>query len=410
MESTVLLKKTRKTVLLLLFLGWAIGNLDRYLINYAVVDIANDLALTATQTGVVLSSFFLGYAIMQMPGGLLADKYGAKKILLTAVIIWSIFTGLTAVAWSFSALIVIRFLFGIGEGGFQPAASKIIATIFPKNERSRAMSLLLASAAIMAMLVPLISAVLLGLIGWRLLFVITGLIGAVIAFLYWRYIQVPDTTVEAARGLSVTGENKGILKKLITMPFMWSLLVSYFTIYAVNWGLSSWMPSYLTNERGLDLLSIGYLQLIPGVLMLSGMLIFGIVIDKLTLQQNKVIGAVFAVGIAGFLFLMFHSNSIGMFIFHQCIVTILMTYITLLLPSFVLKTIPQDITATAMGMANTGGQLAGFITPAAMGFMVDFFNGSYNAAFWLLIIFAMICIFALLSIKSNLKEERVSNV
>lgn len=58
MESTVLLKKTRKTVLLLLFLGWAIGNLDRYLINYAVVDIANDLALTATQTGVVLSSFF----------------------------------------------------------------------------------------------------------------------------------------------------------------------------------------------------------------------------------------------------------------------------------------------------------------------------------------------------------------
>ena len=70
---------------------------------------------------------------MQMPGGLLADKYGAKKILLTAVIIWSIFTGLTAVAWSFSALIVIRFLFGIGEGGFQPAASKIIATIFPKD-------------------------------------------------------------------------------------------------------------------------------------------------------------------------------------------------------------------------------------------------------------------------------------
>lgn len=137
-----------------------------------------------------------------------------KKILLTAVIIWSVFTGLTAVAWSFSALIVIRFLFGIGEGGFQPAASKIIATIFPKNERSRAMSLLLASAAIMAMLVPLISAVLLGLIGWRLLFVITGLIGAVIAFLYWRYIQVPDTTVEAARGLSVTGENKGILKKI----------------------------------------------------------------------------------------------------------------------------------------------------------------------------------------------------
>ncbi len=70
---------------------------------------------------------------MQIPGGWLADKFGAKRVLLMAVIMWSIFTGLTAVAWSLTAMIVIRFLFGIGEGGFQPASSKIIATIFRRR-------------------------------------------------------------------------------------------------------------------------------------------------------------------------------------------------------------------------------------------------------------------------------------
>lgn len=147
-----------------------------------------DLSLTATETGLVLSSFFLGYALMQMPGGLLADKFGAKRILLIAVIVWSIFTGLTAVAWSLGALIVVRFLFGIGEGGFQPSASKIISTSFPENERSRTMSIMISSGAIMALLVPIISAYLLETIGWQAIFVIAGLLGVFIAFLYWEFI------------------------------------------------------------------------------------------------------------------------------------------------------------------------------------------------------------------------------
>ncbi|MBQ0138559.1 MAG: MFS transporter [Kurthia sp.] len=71
---------------ILLFLGWALGNMDRYVVNYAVVFIGKDLVLTNTQTGLVLSAFFLGYAIMQIPGGLLADKYGAKKIILISIL------------------------------------------------------------------------------------------------------------------------------------------------------------------------------------------------------------------------------------------------------------------------------------------------------------------------------------
>lgn len=179
---------------------------------------------------------------------------------------------------------------------------------------------------------------------------------------------------------------------------MWGLLISYFTIYAVNWGLTSWMPKYLTDVRNLDLMSIGYLQMIPGLMMLIAILTFGVIIDKLSLNVNKLIAAACAAGVAIFIFLMSMAESIGMFIFYQSCVTILMSYVTLVLPSFVLKIIPSQIAGTAMGMANTGGQLAGFATPTIMGMMVDAMDGSYNYAFWLLVVFAIICIISVMSL------------
>ena len=394
MTKKILEKKMRKTLVILLFFGWALGNLDRYLMNYAVVYIGKDLSLTGTETGLILSSFFLGYALMQLPGGILADKYGAKRILLTAVIVWSIFTGLTAVAWTLGILLAIRFLFGIGEGGFQPSASKVISTSFPENERSKVMSIMLSSAGIMGMLVPIISASLLVTVGWRALFVIAGVLGIIIAFLYWKFVPKDEVAQHSAQGPQV----KGILGNLFKMPLMWSLVIAYFTIYAVNWGLNSWMPTYLSDVRGLDLISIGWLQMIPGVIAIVAMLGSGYVIDKLDLKVNKIIGAVCALLLAGFLFLMFNAGSIALFITYQCIVTLLVTFVALLLPSFILKLIHIKDTGTTMGMANTGGQLAGFVTPTLIGFMVDTFDGSYDAAVWMLVAISIICVGAILTI------------
>src|SRR5690242_7578272 len=97
-------KRTRNWILALLFLGWSLGNIDRYIMNYAVLSITKDLQLSASSTGILLSSFFAGYAIMQMPGGWLSDKFGPRKVLLIAVISWSIFTGLTGAAWSLASM------------------------------------------------------------------------------------------------------------------------------------------------------------------------------------------------------------------------------------------------------------------------------------------------------------------
>ncbi|ACA41050.1 MFS transporter [Lysinibacillus sp. fkY74-1] len=400
MTTNDVTKKSRNVILALLFLGWSLGNLDRYIMNYAVVSITGDLQLDASSTGIILSAFFLGYAIMQIPGGWLADKFGAKRILLMAVIMWSIFTGLTAIAWSLTAMIVIRFLFGIGEGGFQPSSSKIIATIFPKEERGRAMSIMLTSGGIVSLIVPLLAAYLLGTIGWRMMFIIIGAIGAIIAYLYWKYIQLPKAeTADAAETGSPTV--KVSFKELLKTPLMWNLIIAYFCIYAVNWGLVSWIPTYLQKNRGLDLMSIGWAQTIPAITTIIGVYGSGYIIDKLPKGMEKVLGSISCAVIGILLYLMFTAKTVTLFIGYQTVVSIFIAFVITLLPVIVLKKLPSSITGSAMGIANTGGQLAGFVTPMAIGFMVDAFNGSFDAAFWMLIGFALICIVSLVTLNDQ---------
>ncbi|KGR87075.1 MFS transporter [Lysinibacillus boronitolerans] len=399
MTTNEVTKKSRNVILALLFLGWSLGNLDRYIMNYAVVSITGDLQLDASSTGIILSAFFLGYAIMQIPGGWLADKFGAKRVLLMAVIMWSIFTGLTAIAWSLTAMIVIRFLFGIGEGGFQPSSSKIIATIFPKEERGRAMSIMLTSGGIVSLIVPLLAAYLLGTIGWRMMFIIIGAIGAIIAFLYWKYIQLPQD--EAATAGTEDTSNKVNFKELLKTPLMWNLIIAYFCIYAVNWGLVSWIPTYLQKNRGLDLMSIGWAQTIPAITTIIGVYGSGYIIDKLPKGMEKVLGSISCAVIGLLLYLMFTAKTVTLFIGYQTVVSIFIAFVITLLPVIVLKKLPSSITGSAMGIANTGGQLAGFVTPMAIGFMVDAFNGSFDAAFWMLIGFALICIVSLVTLNDQ---------
>jgi len=399
MTTNEITKKSRNVILALLFLGWSLGNLDRYIMNYAVVSITGDLQLDASSTGIILSAFFLGYAIMQIPGGWLADKFGAKRVLLMAVITWSIFTGLTAIAWSLTAMIVIRFLFGIGEGGFQPSSSKIIATIFPKEERGRAMSIMLTSGGIVSLIVPLLAAYLLGTIGWRMMFIIIGAIGAIIAFLYWKYIQLPQD--EAATAGTENTTNKVNFKELLKTPLMWNLIIAYFCIYAVNWGLVSWIPTYLQKNRGLDLMSIGWAQTIPAITTIIGVYGSGYIIDKLPKGMEKVLGSISCAVIGLLLYLMFTAKTVTLFIGYQTVVSIFIAFVITLLTVIVLKKLPSSITGSAMGIANTGGQLAGFVTPMAIGFMVDAFNGSFDAAFWMLIGFALICIVSLVTLNDQ---------
>ncbi|SDX44959.1 MFS transporter [Paenibacillus sp. PDC88] len=389
MSKVVQSKNFKYIVLALLFLGWCLGNLDRFVMNYAIVGITQDLGLSASAQGIILSSFFLGYAIMQIPGGALADRFGYRKVILVSVFAWSIFTILTGSAWSLFSLIFVRFLFGIGEGSFFPSGSKAIATTFPINQRSSAMSIMLASGAIMGVVTPILTSQALETIGWRTLFYIIGAVGILVTILMFFLLK------ESAQPLQSEAvpapKEKVPFKVVLKTPMIWNLFIGYFSIYAVNWGLQSWMPTYMVNVRGLDMTQMGLLSAIPAVISIFTMLLSGYILDRIPAGKDRIIASVFGIFVALFLYLMSTAGSIAMFITHQTIVTALAGFISTLIISKSLKTMPETVVATANGFINTGAQLAGFLTPMLIGFLVEASGGSYTAAFVMLIAFAVIC-------------------
>jgi ACS family glucarate transporter-like MFS transporter len=256
---------------------------------------------------------------------------------------------------------------------------------------------MLSSGGIIALIIPVLSVTMLTTIGWRTTFVIIGIIGAIIAVLYWYFIKVPNNDENINRQDS-KGVQQGSFKMLFKTPLMLNLFIAYFSLYAVNWGLATWIPTYLVDVRGLNLVSLGWLQTIPGVAQLLGMILSGYVIDRLSKGREKIAGAIACVCISILLYLMFTASTVNYFIVYQTIIMLIISFVVILLPAVVLKNLPSSVIGSGMGLVNTGGQLAGFITPLAIGFIVDAFNGSFNAAFWMLIIFASICAVALLTI------------
>lgn len=396
MSKVIHSKHSKHIILALLFLGWCLGNLDRFVINYAVVSISEDLGLSASSQGIILSSFFLGYAIMQIPGGALADRFGYRKVILFSLFSWSVFTMITGSAWSLVSLVLVRFLFGIGEGGFFPSGSKAIAVNFPVNQRSSAMSVMLASGAIMGVVTPIVSGFALESIGWRTLFHIFGIIGLIITALMFFFLKEPARTPAPVQISSPASKKNASLKTVLKSPIIWGLFLSYFSIYAVNWGLSSWMPTYMVNVRGLNLKEMGMLSAIPGLIGIITMLLGGYLMDRIPAGKDRTISAVFGLIVAASLYLMSTAESIALFITYETIVRIAAGFVSTLIISKSVKAMPETVAATASGFVNTGAQLAGFLTPMLIGFLVDASGGSYNTAFLMLIGFAVICSISLL--------------
>src|SRR5262245_61357786 len=108
---------------------------DRICISVAKGPVTHDLNLTDAQFGWVMSAFALGYALCQAPGGMLADRFGARRVLVAVVTVWSLFTGLTAGAWNLGSMLVVRLLFGAGEAGAFPGVARAVYSWIPMRER-----------------------------------------------------------------------------------------------------------------------------------------------------------------------------------------------------------------------------------------------------------------------------------
>src|SRR6476619_1522795 len=179
----------RYRVLVLLCSLTTLTYLDRICISIVGVRIKSEFHLNNEQFGWVLASFALAYALFEIPSGMLGDRIGPRAVFIRIVLFWSLFTALTGFATGLISLLIIRFLFGVGESGTYPNALIVVSRWFPANETGRALIGVGIGQQIGSAIAPLIIIPLAVAYGWRVPFYVNAAIGVIwvlICYLWFK--------------------------------------------------------------------------------------------------------------------------------------------------------------------------------------------------------------------------------
>lgn len=314
-----------------LFVLSAVSYLDRVNFSVASVPIAEAFRLTDVQLGPVFSAFAAGYALFQVIGGHLAERYGPRRVLTAGVVWWGVFTALTAlvpadIAGAVLLFIVVRFLLGAGEAVIYPAANQFVARWFPVRERGLVNGWIFAGVgAGGALTPPLITYVMLNY-GWRSSFWACAVIGF-LAGAIW-FVAARDTPNEHPQvsgselvtiqsGLSSPAPGTGSIqerqavarvlahwRRVLQSREVLAVTTSYFCYGYVAYIFFAWFYRYLAKVRGLDLKTSAFYSMLPFLAMLVGCLLGGAINDRLTKWRGPRLGrcglAAVAMAVAGF--------------------------------------------------------------------------------------------------------------
>jgi MFS transporter, ACS family, hexuronate transporter len=393
----------------LLFLGGLISYLDRAALSVAAPFLTKDLGLDPAHLGVVFSSFFFGYALFCFVGGWCADRFGPKLVFVVSMTVWSVFCGLTAVATTVGALLVIRVIFGMGEGPFSTAANKMVGNWFPHANQATAVGLANAGTPLGGALAgPVVGYIALSY-GWRVSFVVIAAIGFVWVVVWALSVtDTPATHPRASageRGL-VEGGRPPVsaaalpgeavpLGEILMRPAILATAFAFFGYAYILYFFLSWFPTYLTSARGLSVQSMSLVTTIPWLLGFVGLAGGGFVADRLyratgnavlsrkLLLVTSLLAAAACVALAGTVSTVEAAVAL-------MAVSVFFMYLTgNTYWAIILDTVPQARVGGVGGFVHLIANLAGIVAPSITGFMVQA-TGGFSGAFLLAGAFAVV--------------------
>lgn len=395
----------RHTLLALCFGGMFLCYIDRVNLSVAVLAMQEHFGWSETVKGLVLSSFFLGYLLFQIPSGYLANRYGGRLVLGVAVVWWSAFTILTPLAamLSLPALIIARVALGLGEAATFPGAYNLFGRWIPPTERSRAVSILLSGIPLGTLFALSVTGWMVDRYGWPSVFYVFGAAGGVWA-LFW-FTRTYDNPAQHPRLAEGEAELLGVKpgqvtnrtaaetdkppvpwRVLLSSPAVWALVVNHF---CSNWGLYmllTWLPSYFIT-KGLGLGSAGLFSAAPWLTMFVMINVAAWIADRmvsggvsLTIVR-KTMQIVGLVGSAAFLLLARQVDTAGEALLLICGALGALAFTWSGFAPNHLDLAPRHADVL-MGITNTAGTLPGVVGVVVTGWLVDT-TGTYAAAFML---------------------------
>ena len=394
--------KRKHVILAMLVILGMVTFLDRINISVAGSSIMHDLNLSPAEWGWVQSAFILSYGLMQIPMGALGDRLGHRSVLALIVLWWSAFTAFTGLAGGLASLLVIRFMFGIGEAGSSPCSTGVISRWFEKGEVGKAQGYVWAASRMGGALTPFVVIPVMMWVGWRAAFYLLGALGVVWAAVwYWYYRD----GVNGADRLNALHGTDGLARQqqeptarparqsrlswasLLQSPQFWLLCGMYFFYAFGSWFFFSWFPTFMELGRGFDKTELTYAVAVPFVMSMLGNIAGGHLTDRLSARYGIKVGrkalgsASLAVSAVCMFLAAFIPGKMAVFVF----LSLCFGIFDLMLPSAWALCIDlgKQHAGTLSGAMNTAGNIGGFCCGILFGQLVQS-SGNYNLPLYMI--------------------------
>lgn len=385
-------------MLSLVFVNVMINYLDRSNLAVANSAISSELNLSPVQMGYILSAFGWTYALLQIPGGLLADKIGPRLLYGLCLVTWSIATMALASARGFAALFGFRLAIGAFEAPSYPINNRVVTSWFPDNERASAIAIYVSGQFIGLAFFSPVLVLIQQAYGWQGMFLITGAVGAVWGLVWYFFYRDPlDHPKVNKAELDHIEQGGGVLKgrvasatsqqwadagKIFSSTTLWGVYIAQFCVNAILYFFLTWFPTYLVKYRGLDFVKSGFLGAIPFLAACAGLLLSGFISDSLARRGTSVanarkmpiiIGMLISVSIIGpnytsetfwvIFFLSLAFFGAGMALISWVFVSILS---------------PKNLLGLTGGVFNFMGNVASIVVPIVIGYIAQ--GGNFEPA------------------------------
>lgn len=425
-------KKTnaRYIILALIFIVTVFNYVDRATLSVAAPAMRKDLAFDAVTMGLAFSAFGWSYTALQLPGGWVLDRFGARAVYGIGLILWSIFTFMQGFVGQFASAFVVlfglRFLMGIAESPAFPANSRLTVMWFPNHERGFATAIFQSAQYFaLAAFTPLMTWTLQAT-SWRYIFFWTGAVGILLGAFWLIYVREPRrhggvnqaelNYIEAGGGLPNMGNEKASVrwsdvKALVSNRMLVGIYIGQFCLTTITWFFLTWFPTYLVEAKGMSILKVGVVAAIPALVGFIGGMVGGVWSDWLLKRGHSLTLARKLPIIAGLLF----SSSIVLANYFESDVLV----IVVMSIAFFAKGVgnlgwcivgdvsPKEIMGISGGIFNFCGNIAGIVTPIAIGVIVKEM-GSFDLALVYVGALALVGAFSYLVIVGPLKRLDLS--
>jgi MFS transporter, ACS family, D-galactonate transporter len=383
--------RVRWNIFFLMLYLIAINYIDRASLSVAMPLIAKEFSLDPATQGLILSSFFWTYAFMQVPGGMLADKFKPRVVIAGATIGWGFFQAIAASATSWTTLLLTRLGLGVTEAPIYPAGGKLNAIWMTPNERARGATLLDGGAPLGAALGSIVIAWLVAVFdSWRAAFLLAGVGTILCGLLAWWYIrntprEHPSVDEGEARFIEAAHAEEdaeapasrgGGWSAYFRFRSVWLMCCGWGCFNTVFYGLLTWMPTYLFKVHGFDIKTLGNASFIIFFAGFIGELVGGLIGDAWrarggapNLVFRSLFGFAASIATVSVFAVAYVRNPL-------IVVALLSTTLFFLRWCGMFWAIPsmlatRDRAGFLGGCMNLGGNVAGITVPIIVGFIVQ---------------------------------------